>query len=46
MTNSLNPDHALHFVGPDMGPDCLQKLSSGDISKLGSKVGVAFGMVK
>ena len=26
MSNSLNPDQAPHFVGPDIGPNCLQKL--------------------
>ena len=24
MSNSLDPDHAQHFVGPDLGPNCLQ----------------------
>ena len=24
VSNSLNPDHARHFVGPDLGPNCLQ----------------------
>ena len=32
MSNSLNPDQARRFVGPDLGPDlgpnCLQKLSA------------------
>ena len=28
MSNSLDPDQAGHSVGPDLGPDCLQKLSA------------------
>ena len=28
MSNSLDLDQARHFVGPDMGPDCLQMISS------------------
>ena len=24
MSNSLYPDQARHFVGPDLGPNCLQ----------------------
>ena len=27
-SNSLDPDQARHNVGPDMGPNCLQKLSA------------------
>ena len=23
VTSSLDPDHALRFVGPDLGPNCL-----------------------
>ena len=30
MSNSLDPDQARHFVGPDLGPNCLQKLSADD----------------
>ena len=26
--NSLDQDQARHFVGPDLGPNCLQKLSA------------------
>ena len=29
-SNRLDPDKARHFVGPDMGPNCLQKLSVDD----------------
>ena len=27
--NSLDPDQARHFAGPDLGPNCLQRLSAG-----------------
>ena len=30
MSNHLDPDQARHFVGPDLGPNCLQKLSADD----------------
>ena len=28
MSNRLEPDQARHFVGPDLGPICLQRLSA------------------
>ena len=28
MSNSLDPDQARQFVGPDHGPNCLQKLTA------------------
>ena len=28
MSNSLDPDLDRHNVGPDLGPNCLQKLSA------------------
>ena len=31
MSNSLDPDQAEHIVGPDLGPNCLQRLSAGFI---------------
>ena len=34
MSNSLDPDQARHFVGSDLGPNCLQKLSADDTSSL------------
>ena len=34
MSNSLDPDQVQHFVGPDLGPSCLQKLSVDDTSWL------------
>ena len=30
MSNSLNLDQARHFVGPNLGPNCLQRLSADD----------------
>ena len=26
--NNLDPDQARHIVGPDLGPNCLQRLST------------------
>ena len=34
MSNGLDPDQVRRFVGPDLGPNCLQKLSAEDTSKL------------
>ena len=28
MSNSLDPDQARQFFGPDLGPNCLQRLSA------------------
>ena len=28
MSNILDPGQAGHFVGPDLGPNCLQRLSA------------------
>ena len=30
--NSLNPDQARHFVGPDLDPNCLKRLAADDNS--------------
>ena len=30
VSNSLDPDQARRFVGPDLGPNCLQKLPADD----------------
>ena len=30
MLNSLDSDQAQHFFGPDLGPNCLQRLSADD----------------
>ena len=34
VSNSLDPDQARHFVGPDLGPNCLQNISADDKSSL------------
>ena len=31
--NGLNPDQDLHFLGPDLGPNCFQRLSTVDKSR-------------
>ena len=33
VSNSLDPDQARHFVGTDLGPNCLQMLSADNISR-------------
>ena len=33
--NSLDPDQARHFVGPDLGPKCLQRFSADDNGRQG-----------
>ena len=30
VSNSLDPDQARHFVGPDLDSNCLQRLSADD----------------
>ena len=30
VSNSLDPDQDRHFVGPDMGPNCLQRVLAKD----------------
>ena len=32
MSNNLDPDKDWRFVGPDLGPNCLQRLSADDTS--------------
>ena len=33
VTNSVDPDQDRHSVGPDLVPNCLQRLSADDISQ-------------
>ena len=33
MSNSLDPDQAQSLVGPDLGPNCSQKISADDTSR-------------
>ena len=35
VVNSFDPDQAQHYVGPDLDPKCLQKLSADNTSRLG-----------
>ena len=30
MSNSLEPDQARHYVGPELDPNCLQRISADD----------------
>ena len=32
VSNSLDPDQARHFVGPDLGPNCLQRIADDTIT--------------
>ena len=34
MSNGLDSDQDQHFVGPDLDPNCLQRLSADDLSSL------------
>ena len=34
MSNSLDPDQAQHFAGPDLGQNCLQRLTADNKSSL------------
>ena len=33
VSNGLDPDQDRHFVGPDLDPNCLQRLSADDKEK-------------
>ena len=37
MSNGFDPDQDQHFVGPDLSPNCLQRLSADDKSPLARK---------
>ena len=37
VSNSLDPDQARQYVGPDLGPNCLQRLSADNKSPLAGK---------
>ena len=37
VSNSLDPDQARRYVGPDLGPNCLQRLSADNKSPLVGK---------
>ena len=38
VSNSLDPDQARHYVRPDLGPNCLQRLSVDDTSRQRVKI--------
>ena len=44
MANTLDPDQAGHFVGPDLGPSSLQRLSADGSSR--QRVNIRFYNVK
>ena len=35
MSNNLDPDQTRRFVGPDLDPNCLQRLSADNTSRQG-----------
>ena len=39
MSNSLDPDQAQHFVGPGLGPNCLQRFSANNTRREKISVG-------
>ena len=43
MINSLDQDQARHFDGPDLGPNCLCRLSADNTRRQRIKEGVVFG---
>ena len=45
MSNNLDPDQAPHYVGPDLDPTCLQRITSDDPSRRRVKVCVVLGKV-
>ena len=42
MSNSLDPDHDRLNVGPDLGPNCLQRLSADDMKIKESEILISF----
>ena len=40
MSKSLGTDQARHFVGPDLGPNCLQRLSADNTGRLRVKLAI------
>ena len=45
VSNSLDPDQARHFVAPDLGQNCLQRLSADNNRKQRVKVCMVFKYV-
>ena len=46
MSNSLDPGQARHIVGPDLGPNCLQKLTADDTNRYIVKTPFTLTMLK
>ena len=46
VSNSLDPDQARHFVGPGLGPSCLQSLSTDDTSSHRTRGGLEVKDIK
>ena len=46
MSNSLDPDQALHFVGPDLDPNCLQRLSADEKSAASKERVISSSLLK
>ena len=46
MSNSLDPDQDYHSVSPDLGPNCLKRLSADDKSPLARKELVTYDSYK
>ena len=42
VSNSLDPNHALHFVVPDLGSNCLQKLSADNTYRQNKYISVVY----
>ena len=40
VSNSLNPEQARHFVGLDLGANCLQRLSADDKNVTGRRFSI------
>ena len=45
MSNSLNPDQDRHSVGPDLSPNCLQRLSAEDKVKASNVIILYIGFI-
>ena len=41
VSNSLDPDQTRHFVGPDLGPNCLQRLSADATNRQSYKISLS-----
>ena len=38
VSNNMNPDQDRHFVGPDQGPNCLQRLGCQQTTLVGKEL--------